>query len=156
MAQGSDLQRRHLRRRRYGAHRRRRHYPAGENSYTGNTLIGTDSELALGNGGTTGSLSTTTNITDNGLLTVNRSDDVALNGVISGSRAFRQLGSGVTRTGGNNSYAGTTTVGQGTLLINGVQTGTGLTTVQSGTTLGGYGTWAGTWSLKRAPCCVRG
>lgn len=94
----------------------------GNNTYTGNTLIGADSELALGNGGTTGSLSTTTNITDNGLLTVNRSDDVALNGVISGSGAFRQLGSGVTRLGGNNSYAGTTTVEQGTLLINGVQT----------------------------------
>ena len=115
----------------------------GNNTYTGNTLIGADSELALGNGGTTGSLSTTTNITDNGLLTVNRSDDVALNGVISGSGAFRQLGSGVTRLGGNNSYAGTTTVEQGTLLINGVQTGTGLTTVQSGTTLGGYGTLGG-------------
>lgn len=115
----------------------------GENTYTGNTLIGPDSELALGNGGTTGSLFTTTNITDNGLLTVNRSDDVALNGVISGSGAFRQLGSGVTRLGVNNSYAGTTTVEQGTLLINGVQTGTGLTTVMSGTTLGGYGTLGG-------------
>ncbi|EOY8016726.1 autotransporter-associated beta strand repeat-containing protein, partial [Salmonella enterica] len=115
----------------------------GENTYTGNTLIGPDSELALGNGGTTGSLSTTTNIADDGLLTVNRSDDMALNGVISGSGAFRQQGSGVTRLGGNNSYAGTTTVEQGTLLINGVQTGTGLTTVQSGTTLGGYGTLGG-------------
>ncbi|MEB6377854.1 autotransporter-associated beta strand repeat-containing protein [Leclercia adecarboxylata] len=115
----------------------------GENTYTGNTLIGPDSELALGNGGTTGRLSATTNITDNGLLTVNRSDEVALNGVISGSGAFRQLGSGVTRLGGNNSYAGTTTVEQGTLLINGVQTGTGLTTVQSGATLGGYGTLGG-------------
>lgn len=115
----------------------------GDNTYTGNTLIGPDSELALGNGGTTGNLSTTTNITDNGLLTVNRADDVALNGVISGSGDFRQLGSGVTRLGGNNSYAGTTTVEQGTLLVNGVQTGTGLTTVQSGTTLGGYGTLGG-------------
>lgn len=115
----------------------------GENTYTGNTLIGPDSELALGNGGTTGSLSTTTNIADDGLLTVNRSDDMALNGVISGSGAFRQQGSGVTRLGGNNSYAGTTTVEQGALLINGVQTGTGLTTVQSGTTLGGYGTLGG-------------
>ncbi|EIG1054610.1 autotransporter-associated beta strand repeat-containing protein [Salmonella enterica subsp. enterica serovar Napoli] len=115
----------------------------GDNTYSGNTLIGPDSELALGNGGTTGSLSETTNITDNGLLTVNRADDVVLNGVISGSGAFRQLGSGVTRLGGNNSYAGTTTVEQGTLLINGVQTGTGLTTVMSGTTLGGYGTLGG-------------
>lgn len=115
----------------------------GANSYTGNTLIGTGSELALGNGGTTGSLSETTNITDNGLLTVNRADDVALNGVISGTGAFRQTGSGVTRLAGNNSYAGTTTVEQGTLLINGVQTGTGITTVESGATLGGFGTAGG-------------
>lgn len=115
----------------------------GDNTYTGNTLIGPDSELALGNGGTTGSLSENTNITDNGLLTVNRSDNVTLNGAISGSGAFRQTGSGVTRLGGNNSYAGTTTVEQGTLLINGVQTGSGLTTVRSGTTLGGYGTLGG-------------
>lgn len=115
----------------------------GENTYTGNTLIGTDSELALGNGGTTGSLSETTNITDNGLLTVNRADEVTLNGVISGTGAFRQTGSGLTRLGGNNSYAGTTTVEAGTLLINGVQTGTGTTTVRSGSGLGGYGTLGG-------------
>lgn len=115
----------------------------GDNTYTGNTLIGSGSELALGNGGTTGSLSETTNLTDNGLLTVNHSNNVTLNGAISGSGAFRQAGSGITRLGGNNSYAGTTTVEQGTLLINGVQSGTGLTTVQSGTTLGGYGTIGG-------------
>ncbi|EAN4330393.1 transporter [Salmonella enterica subsp. enterica serovar Oslo] len=115
----------------------------GDNTYTGNTLIGTDSELALGNGGTTGSLSETTNITDNGLLTVNRADEVTLNGVISGTGSFRQIGAGLTRLGGNNSYAGTTTVEQGTLLINGIQTGTGITTVMSGATLGGYGTLGG-------------
>ncbi|HHS0960531.1 TPA: autotransporter-associated beta strand repeat-containing protein [Salmonella enterica subsp. enterica] len=115
----------------------------GDNTYTGNTLIGTNSELSLGNGGTTGSLSETTNITDNGLLTVNHSDNVTLNGVISGTGAFRQTGSGVTRLGSNNSYGGTTRVEQGTLLINGVQTGTGTTTALSGTTLGGYGTLGG-------------
>lgn len=115
----------------------------GENTYTGNTLIGADSELALGNGGTTGSLSETTNITDNGLLTVNHADSVTLNGVISGTGDFRQTGRGLTRLGGNNSYAGNTLVEHGTLLVNGVQTGTGLTTVQSGATLGGYGTLGG-------------
>lgn len=115
----------------------------GDNTYTGNTLIGAGSELTLGDGNTTGKLSEQTNITDNGILTVNHSDAVALNGVISGSGAFRQIGSGVTRLGGNNSYAGSTTVEQGTLLINGVQSGTGLTTVKSGTTLGGYGTIGG-------------
>ncbi|MCT4706430.1 autotransporter-associated beta strand repeat-containing protein [Enterobacteriaceae bacterium H16N7] len=115
----------------------------GDNTYTGNTLIGNGSELTLGAGGTVGSLSETTNITDNGILTVDHSDDVALNGVISGSGAFRQTGSGITRLGGNNTYAGATNVEQGTLLINGVQTGTGQTTVMNGSTLGGYGTIGG-------------
>ncbi|RPH29688.1 transporter [Buttiauxella warmboldiae] len=112
----------------------------GDNTYTGNTWIGAGAELSLGDGGTVGSLSQTTNITDDGILTVNRADEVTLNGVISGSGAFHQVGSGVTRLGGNNSYAGTTDVEQGTLLINGVQSGAGLTTVMSGSTLGGYGT----------------
>lgn len=115
----------------------------GNNTYTGNTLIGTDSELSLGNGGTTGLLSTQTNITDNGTLTVNHSDTVGLNGVIGGSGNFRQIGTGLTRLGGNNSYAGTTTVEQGTLIVNGNQSGTGDTTVFSGATLGGVGTLGG-------------
>ena len=115
----------------------------GNNTYTGNTLIGSDAELALGNGGTTGLLSTQTNITDNGTLTINHSDNVGLNGVISGSGSFRQIGSGITRLGGANSYAGTTTVELGTLLVNGNQTGTGDTTVFSGGSLGGVGTLGG-------------
>lgn len=115
----------------------------GNNSYTGHTLIDNGSELTLGSGGTAGSLSATTAITDNGLLTVNRSDAVTLNGVIDGTGAFLQFGGGITRLGGNNSYLGTTTVEHGTLLINGVQTGPGATTVMTGSTLGGYGTLGG-------------
>jgi fibronectin-binding autotransporter adhesin len=121
----------------------------GDNTYTGNTLIGSGSELTLGNGNTTGSLSEQTNITDNGILTVNHSDAVTLNGVISGSGAFRQIGTGVTRLGGNNSYAGTTSVEQGTLLVNGVQSGAGQTTVMNGSTLGGYGTIGGNVLFQR-------
>ncbi|NTX77434.1 transporter [Serratia proteamaculans] len=115
----------------------------GANTYTGNTLIGTGSQLTLGNGGTQGSLSTQTNITDNGLLSINHSDDVALNGVISGTGAFSQIGTGVTRLGANNTYAGVTTVQLGTLLINGIQSGSGATSVQSGAALGGKGTIGG-------------
>lgn len=115
----------------------------GDNTYTGNTLIGGDAELSLGNGGTVGSLSEQTNITDNGLLTVNHSDAVTLNGVISGSGRFHQTGTGITRLGGANSYSGGTDVQHGTLLVNGVQSGTGLTTVNSGSTLGGFGTLGG-------------
>ncbi|HEY2451989.1 MAG TPA: autotransporter-associated beta strand repeat-containing protein [Scandinavium sp.] len=115
----------------------------GENTYTGDTLIGSGSTVSLGNGGTTGSLSEVTNITDNGVLAVNRADDIALNGVISGSGAFEQNGAGTTRLGGDNTYADTTTVNGGTLLINGNQAGHGTTTVNNSGALGGYGTIGG-------------
>ncbi|TDN53917.1 autotransporter-associated beta strand repeat-containing protein [Scandinavium goeteborgense] len=115
----------------------------GNNTYTGKTYIGVGSSLALGNGGTTGLLSTQTNITDDGNLIVNHSNNVALNGVISGAGNFRQTGLGVTRLGGANSYAGSTGVEKGTLLVNGVQTGTGTTTVFSNSTLGGVGKLGG-------------
>ncbi|WP_277976413.1 autotransporter-associated beta strand repeat-containing protein [Pantoea endophytica] len=115
----------------------------GNNSYTGTTLID-GSEVSLGDGGTVGGLSTSTNIIDNGLLTINRSDAVTLNGVISGSGDFQQLGSGLTRLGGNNSWAGSTTVNFGTLLINGDQTAaTGVTNVAAFSALGGNGTIGG-------------
>jgi autotransporter-associated beta strand protein len=49
-------------------------------------------------------------------------------------------GGGVWTLSGNNSYAGTTAVNQGTLLVNGTHTGGGAYTVASGAALGGTGT----------------
>lgn len=116
----------------------------GENTYTGNTYIGAGAELAAGDGGTVGSLSQTTNITDDGILTIDRSDDIILNGVISGSGAFHQDGAGTTRLGGANAWTGATEVNQGTLLVKGNQSlATGLTTVHSNAALGGTGTLGG-------------
>lgn len=116
----------------------------GENTYTGNTLIDNGGTLQLGNGGAPGALSELTNITDNGVLNINQSDTVNLGGVISGTGAFYQTGSGTTRLSGANTYQGVTQVNGGTLLVNGNQSGaTGATTVASGTTLGGTGTIGG-------------
>ncbi|MBF7993701.1 autotransporter-associated beta strand repeat-containing protein [Rahnella laticis] len=116
----------------------------GENTYTGNTLIDTNSTLQLGNGGTAGALSALTNITDNGVLTIDQSDTVNLGGVISGTGAFHQIGTGLTRLSGNNSYQAETDVTAGTLLVNGNQSAaTGDTNVASGATLGGKGTLGG-------------
>ncbi len=120
----------------------------GENTYSGNTLIDNTSTLQLGTGGTAGALSAATNIIDNGIFIINQSDTVNLGGVISGSGEFHQIGTGVTRLSGANTYQGVTLVNSGTLLVNGNQsTATGATTVASGATLGGSGTIGGDVTL---------
>lgn len=115
-----------------------------DNTWTGDTLIDTGGTLQLGNGGSTGGLSEVTNIIDNGLFIVNRNNTVQLNGAITGSGAFHQIGTGLTRLNGNNAYQGETLVNQGTLIVNGNQSSaTGATSVASGATLGGKGTIGG-------------
>ncbi|MEA2898361.1 MAG: fibronectin-binding autotransporter adhesin, partial [Bradyrhizobium sp.] len=85
-----------------------------DNNYSGGTTIGAGT-LQLGNGGATGSI--VGNVLDNGVLAVNRSNALALGGVISGSGAFQQLGSGTTTLSGANTYTGATSVFGGTLTI---------------------------------------
>ena len=86
----------------------------GDSSYTGGTTISAGT-LQLGNGGTTGSI--IGDVVDNGLLIFNRSNDLAFNGVISGSGAVRQDGAGTTTLVGINSYAGDTTISAGILKV---------------------------------------
>ncbi|VVD70990.1 autotransporter outer membrane beta-barrel domain-containing protein [Pandoraea fibrosis] len=114
----------------------------GNSAYTGGTTISAGT-LQLGNGGTSGSI--TGDVVNNSTLAFDRSDTATLGGVISGSGTVNQLGSGTTILSGNNSYAGATNVASGSLIVNGDQSAaTGLTTVQSGATLGGTGTIGGT------------
>ncbi|WP_237442328.1 autotransporter-associated beta strand repeat-containing protein [Saccharibacter sp. EH60] len=87
----------------------------GNNSYSGPTAINAGT-LQLGNGGTSGSIASQA-ITDNGALTVNRSDDVTLGAVVSGKGALNQNGSGTTTLTGNNSYSGPTAINKGTLQL---------------------------------------
>ena len=117
----------------------------GANSYGGGTTIA-GGTLQLGNGGTTGSI--TGNVTNNGTLVFNRSDAISFDGLISGSGAVQQIGSGVTTLTGANSYTGPTTVGAGTLIVNGNQTAaTGDTTVSAGATIGGTGVIGGSMTV---------
>ncbi|EIQ79183.1 outer membrane autotransporter barrel domain protein [Shigella flexneri 1235-66] len=110
------------------------------NSYTGSTTIAQTGTLQLGSGGNTGEVSTESDIIDNGILAINRANDVLLNGVISGIGALQQIGGGITRLTGNNTYTGDTTVTNGTLLVNGDQSAArGATTVSGTSTLGGNG-----------------
>ncbi|MGO4700633.1 autotransporter-associated beta strand repeat-containing protein [Dyella sp. 2RAB6] len=114
---------------------------AGDNTYSGGTTI-TGGVLQLGEGGSAGSI--VGDVADNGTLAFNRSDSYAFGGLVSGSGALVQKGSGTAVLTGANSYTGTTAVQSGTLLVNGNQVAaTGATTVQSGATLGGMGTIGG-------------
>ena len=109
----------------------------GNNTYAGETTIGSIASLTLGDGGTTGSVAG--NIVNNGLLQFNRSNDLTYAGVISGYGAVRQIGSGKTELTGNSSaFTGTTTVQNGILAVNGQLGGT--LDVLSGGRLQGTGT----------------
>ncbi|KRC81475.1 autotransporter-associated beta strand repeat-containing protein [Sphingomonas sp. Root241] len=113
----------------------------GSSSYTGGTTISAGT-LQIGNGGATGSI--VGDVVDNATLAFNRSDAATFAGLISGTGGVNQIGAGTTTLTGSNSYSGTTTVGAGTLLINGDQAAaTGPTGVASGATLGGTGTIGG-------------
>jgi fibronectin-binding autotransporter adhesin len=108
----------------------------GASSYTGNTVVNSG-VLQLGNGGTTGSIAG--NLTNNGVLAFNRSDEVSFAGAISGSGAVRQIGAGVTTLSANSTYSGGTSVNTGTLNVTGsiVSSAVG---VASGAKLTGIGT----------------
>ena len=75
-----------------------------DNTYTGGTTISAGT-LQLGNGGATGSI--TGDVLNNGTLAFNRSNTYTFAGLISGSGALEQIGTGITILTGNNSYAGT-------------------------------------------------
>lgn len=112
---------------------------SGTSSYTGGTTISAGT-YQLGSGGTAGSLAG--NVLNNATFTINRSDNYAFDGVISGSGAFNQSGTGITTLGGISTYTGATTVSAGTLWINGTILNSSGVTVANGATLGGTGTAA--------------
>src|SRR5439155_6593210 len=73
------------------------------NTYVGGTTISAGT-LQLGNGGTTGSV--TGNVVNNAALAFNRSDTYGFDGVISGTGALRQNGTGTTTLTAANTYSG--------------------------------------------------
>ncbi len=94
----------------------------GANTYTGGTTI-TQGTLQLGNGGATGAIMGDV-VVDNGTFAINRNNAYVFGGVISGTGAFQQLGTGTTILTGTNSYTGGTIIAAGTLQLgNGGATG---------------------------------
>jgi len=94
---------------------------AGNNSYTGSTTI-SGGILQIGSGSTTGALSTSSVIVNNGTLAFNRSNTVTQGTDfstlgISGSGALIQAGSGTLVLNAGNTYTGGTTISAGTLQI---------------------------------------
>jgi autotransporter-associated beta strand protein len=110
----------------------------GANTYTGATTINAGT-LQIGNGGSTGSLSTSSTITVNGTLAFNRSADIVQGAnfstaAISGTGSIIQNGSGNLTLNAANTYAGGTTLNSGTLNINNASAiGTGTLTINGGT-----------------------
>jgi fibronectin-binding autotransporter adhesin len=86
----------------------------GTNTYSGGTVI-VAGTLQIGNGGVSGSI--LGDVTDNGNLAFNHSDDVTFSGAVSGTGTLNQKGPGTLFLTGDNTYAGGTTIGGGTLQI---------------------------------------
>jgi len=86
----------------------------GANTYSGGTTI-TAGTLQIGNGGSAGAIAG--NVTDNGALVFDHSDAVNFAGVVSGSGALVQAGSGTFALTGANTYTGGTTINAGTLVV---------------------------------------
>ena len=65
-----------------------------------------------------------------------------------GTTSIEKQGSGDWRLTGANTYSGTTVVGKGRLIVNGVHSGAGAITVRSGAVLAGKGTLTGAVTLQ--------
>ncbi|MBU3666347.1 MAG: hypothetical protein FGM15_10805, partial [Chthoniobacterales bacterium] len=85
------------------------------NTYTGGTLVSAGT-LQIGNGSTTGSLSSG-NITNNGTFLINRSDNFTLDNVVSGTGALIKVAANTLTLGGANTYTGKTTISNGAVNV---------------------------------------
>ncbi len=109
---------------------------SGSATGSANVLVNSGATLAIGSGSTSGSVSG--NITDNGTVQFNRSNNITYAGQISGTGAVMKQGNGMLTLSGASLYSGGTTVSVGTLLVtnaSGSATGSGNVSVDSGATL---------------------
>jgi fibronectin-binding autotransporter adhesin len=116
---------------------------------TAGSITNAQGTLQVGNGGTAGSLSG--NALNQGSLVFDRSDVVTFGNTISGAGSLTQNGSGTLILDGVNSYTGTTTVQAGTLEIGDASHASASissnVSVASGASLSGHGTIIGNVAL---------
>jgi autotransporter-associated beta strand protein len=86
----------------------------GDVAPAGGVLV-TQGTLQIGNGGTTGSI--TSDVSNNSAMVFNRSDSLTFAGNITGNGTLAQSGSGTLILTGNNNYSGGTTIASGTLQV---------------------------------------
>ncbi len=93
---------------------------SGTNTYTGTTTI-SNGTLQLGNAGTTGSIVSTSAITNNGILAINHTDALTspfvLSNNISGTGKLVNQGTGTTKLMGTSTFSGGVTVSKGNIII---------------------------------------
>jgi fibronectin-binding autotransporter adhesin len=87
-------------------------------TFSGTTTVN-NGTLTLGDGGTTGSLAGPIALTNTTALVVNRSNDLTLGGVISGTGSLTKQGAGTLSLTAANTFVGTTTISAGTLALTG-------------------------------------
>jgi autotransporter-associated beta strand protein len=86
----------------------------GTNAYTGGTVISVGT-LQLGAGGTAGSLSGSSAISNNANLVLNRSDSFAVANAMSGSGNLAKIGAGTATLSGALTHSGSTAISNGAL-----------------------------------------
>lgn len=119
---------------------------SGTNTFggTGQSVLISAGTLMIGNGGSTGNISTqaSVGVTNNSVLAFNRSDAAGVfANVVSGTGRVTQMGSGSSTLTGANTYAGGTVVSAGTLVTGNTSAlGTGNVNVTAGVLRIGNGT----------------
>lgn len=87
----------------------------GEGNYTGATKVDAGATLRLGNGGTTGNVSSGTLITDNGTITLDHSGTTSVGGSVAGTGSLRLMAGTTNFTAAQNTLAGTLTIDSGAI-----------------------------------------